>query len=226
MPANNIALELIKSSKCPIVAPSANASGKPSGTRLEDIKEELDGKVDAMIDGGDTDVGIESTVVKVIDGIPTILRPGKITPEDIINITGVCKIDAKVMEKVQENDKVESPGMKYKHYAPKTKCVLVKREEKNKQIEKVNKLIKINKSEGKKVCVLGFEEHKKQIETNNFIILGKENDINQISKRIYTSLRNADKLSVDLIIIEGTNEEGMGLAIINRLVRTCEFNVY
>ena len=123
MPANKIAHELIKTTNLPIAAPSANISSRPSGTKVEDIKEEFQNKVDIIIDGGETSVGLESTVVKVIDGIPTILRPGKITPEDIIEITGVCKLSDNLFKKAE--GVVESPGMKYKHYAPNNKCILV-----------------------------------------------------------------------------------------------------
>ena len=127
MPSNKIAKELIKAAGVPIAAPSANLSGKPSGTRLQDIREELDGKVEAMIDGGTVEIGLESTVVKVIDWVPTILRPGKITLEDIQKVVGKAKVNEKVMNKVEAGEKVESPGMKYRHYAPKTECRLVLR---------------------------------------------------------------------------------------------------
>lgn len=127
MPSNKIAKRLIEEAGVPIAAPSANLSGKPSGTTLDDIKEEFEGKVAAMIDGGKVTIGLESTVVKVIDGITTILRPGKVTLEDIQKVTGIAKVDEKVMSKVEMNEAVESPGMKYRHYAPKTECKLVLR---------------------------------------------------------------------------------------------------
>lgn len=125
MPSSKIANTFIKECKVPIAAPSANVSGKPSGTIVEDIKDELDGKVDVIIDGGFTDIGLESTVVKVIEGVPEILRPGKITKEDIINAVGCARVNSKVLEKVETAEQVESPGMKYKHYAPNTKWYLV-----------------------------------------------------------------------------------------------------
>ena len=225
MPENTIALELIKQSNTPIVAPSANISGSPSGTNIEDIKEELDGKVDAMIDGGDTQIGIESTVVKVIGNVPTILRPGKVTKEDIIKAVGVCNIAKNVMEQVKQNEKAESPGMKYKHYAPKTKCVLVCGDE-EKQISKVNELIKEQEKENKKVCVIGYTEHKDKINVNTFLSMGSIKSFEEISHNIFMILRKADKKNVDIIIIEGMKKEGLKLAIFNRLIKTCEYNVY
>ncbi len=109
MPDHEIARKIIEYSNTPIAAPSANISSKPSGTKIEDIKEEFDGKVSYIVDGGETKIGIESTVCKVIDGIPTILRPGKITPEDIKEIAGIVKLDEHIYKKA--DGKVESPGM-------------------------------------------------------------------------------------------------------------------
>ena len=125
MPSNKIAKELISYAGVPIAAPSANVSGKPSGTNIKDIFDELSPKVDCIIDGGTCEVGLESTVVRVIDGVPTILRPGKVTPEQIKNVAGTVKIDKHIFSKLEENEKVLSPGMKYRHYAPSSKCVLV-----------------------------------------------------------------------------------------------------
>lgn len=221
MPSNIIANVFIKQCKVPIAAPSANVSGKPSGTIVEDIKSELDGKVNAIIDGGISDIGLESTVVKVINGVPEILRPGKITKEDIIKEIGIAKINDKVLQKVEKNEKIESPGMKYRHYAPDTKCVLVDILDEKKQIDRVNEIIKGNDN----VCVIGFREHKDKIQCNKYIEIGSKYNLNEFSKRIYTELRKVDKYNVSLVIIEGVNKEGLGLAIMNRLIRTCEYNV-
>ena len=105
------------------------------------ISHEFENKVDIIIDGGETNVGIESTVVKVIDNIPTILRPGKITPDDIIEVTGICKMSENIFKKAE--GKVESPGMKYKHYAPNNKCILVYNDNQNKLI---NQLLPLRRS--------------------------------------------------------------------------------
>lgn len=221
MPSNKIANTFIKECKVPIAAPSANASGKPSGTIVEDIMDELDGKVDAIIDGGMVDIGLESTVVKVIDGIPEILRPGKITKEDIINVVGCARVNNKVLEKVEAKEQVESPGMKYRHYAPNTKCILVDILDDEKQIEKINELIKQNSN----VCVIGFKEHKNKIKCDKYVEISSKEDLKEFSKRIYTELRKVDKYNVSLVIIEGVNKDGIGLAIMNRLIRTCAYNI-
>lgn len=221
MPNNIIANEFIKACEVPIAAPSANVSGKPSGTIIQDIKNELDGKVDAIIDGGMADIGLESTVVKVIDGVPEILRPGKITKEDIINAVGCARVNSKVLEKVEKSDKVESPGMKYKHYAPNTKCVLVDIPDEKKQIDRINKIIEENND----VCVIGFKEHKNKIKCDKYIEISSIDNLTEFSQKIYTQLRKVDTYNVSLVIIEGVSKSGFGLAIMNRLIRTCAYNI-
>ena len=123
IPSNKIANAILSYQNIPIAAPSANISGKPSGTDIADITNEFMDKVDYIIDGNNTDIGLESTVVKVIDNIPTILRPGYITKEDILDVIGTVKVDDNLFKKV--SGPVESPGMKYKHYAPINKCQLI-----------------------------------------------------------------------------------------------------
>ena len=120
MPENVIARGIITFSGVPIVAPSANISGRPSGTTIEDIRQELEGKVSAIVDGGESQIGLESTVVKVIDEVPCILRPGKVTAEEIESVIGTVDFGNGILAPVDENEKVESPGVKHKHYAPET----------------------------------------------------------------------------------------------------------
>ena len=223
IPDNPIANAIIKTSGVPIVAPSANISGKPSGTNIEDIREELEDKVAVIIDGGKTKIGLESTVVKVIDNIPVILRPGKITPDDIKNVVGVVKVDNKVFEKVEKNQKVESPGMKYKHYAPETKCELIYNEDEEKQLEIIKRIIKEYNGD---LVVIGFNEHKNKISLpeNQFIDIGSKENLEEFAKNIYSALRKADILKAKIILIEGVKKERIGIAIMNRLLRTCEYN--
>ncbi len=146
MPSDIIAHKLIEYSNCPIAAPSANISGKPSGTQVEDVIGELDGKVEYVIDGGKVDIGVESTVIRVIDGVVHILRPGKVTPEDIENLGIPVFIEKQILGEYKEGEKVMSPGIKYKHYAPNTKCVLVYSEENSKMVEKINELAQNKKT--------------------------------------------------------------------------------
>ncbi len=216
MPSNIIARNIIKYSGVPIAAPSANISTRPSGTRIEDIIDEFDNKVDLIIDGGETDIGLESTVVKVVDNIPIILRPGYITKEDIIKVIGVCELSKNINNLI---DKIpESPGMKYKHYAPNKKCILIYNDSEQKQIELVNK----NISDG--CIVIGFNEHKEHIKTNKFINFGSINDLEELSHNMFKILRSVDNIEGDLVIIEGVKKEGLGLAIMNRLLKASNYN--
>ena len=203
----------------PIAAPSANISGKPSGTNVEDIREELQDKVDFIIDGGEADIGLESTVVRVINDEVKILRPGKITKADIEQVANHVEVDKKVMGRVEKNEKVLSPGMKYRHYAPKTPCVLVYSKENEKIIEEIHELAK-----NKNVLVLSTKENLDKLQGYKVIDIGSKNNLLEISHRIFSALRSVDKYDVDLAIIEGVEESGIGLAIMNRLIRACEYN--
>lgn len=205
IPIDDVAHNLLDILDFPIAAPSANLSSKPSGTRVEDIYDEFNGKVSIIIDGGESRIGLESTVVKVIDGIPTILRPGFITKEDIEGIIGKCNVSEYVLK--EAHGKVESPGMLYKHYSPNTKCILCDKE----RIEEISKKYK-------KSIIIGNNEK----DCYKFYDYG--HDLITIAHNIFKLLREADKDNGDVIIIESVEYKGLGLAIMNRLIRTCEYN--
>lgn len=214
MPSNKIAHDLIELSNTPIAAPSANISGKPSGTNIEDIFNELNDRVDYIIDAGQTDIGVESTVIRVIDNTIHILRPGKITKQDLETITEVV-VDSHVLGDIKEGDKILSPGMKYKHYAPDSKCLLIYSKDNNKFIDKVKEL------EGKENCLVLCKTSNTKYFKNS-LSLGET--LEEISKNIFTLLRKVDNYKVDLVIIEGVEPTGLGLAIMNRLIRSCSHN--
>lgn len=232
MPDNLVALELIRQAGVPIAAPSANISGKPSGTDVLDIIDEIGDRVDYIIDGGKTDVGIESTVVKLVEGKVKILRPGKITKEDIEAVVGKDNVilDGKIFKKAEAQEKVESPGMKHRHYAPDAKCVLVYSDNETILLDKIKELIVDNVDKLSKICVLGYNEHKEIINKYNiedkiqYISVGSMEDLNEISKNIFSSLRKLDKIKPDICIIEGVAKRGLGIGIMNRLIRACEYN--
>ena len=206
VPSDKIAHELLDRLDFPIAAPSANKSTKPSGTNVLDIIDEFNDSVDYIIDGGDSLIGLESTVVKVIDGVPTILRPGFITREDIIEVIGSCNVSEYLFKKAE--GKVESPGMLYKHYSPNTECMLCDKDIINKYVDK-----------NKKVIIIG---HDINIDCYKYYDYG--NDLTSVAHNIFKLLRCADKDNADLIIIEATTIESLGLAIMNRLIRTCNYN--
>lgn len=217
MPSNEIARKLIEYSETPIAAPSANISGKPSGTLVEDILQELDGKVEYIIDGGKVDIGVESTVVRVIENKVHILRPGKITKEEIEKLGLEVEIEKQILGKYVEGEKVLSPGIKYKHYSPDTKCVLVYSRDNQKMVDKINKIAQKQKS----IILCRTANTEKY---NNEIKLAMGDSLEEICNNIFTLLRKVDKYEVDLVIIEGVEKEGLGLAIMNRLLRACAHN--
>ncbi len=215
MPSNKIANLLIKEAGVPIAAPSANISGKPSGTNISDIINELGDKVSCIIDGGNTDIGIESTVIKVINNKIKILRPGKITIEDFQYYGFEVELDEHIFETPKNNEKVLSPGMKYKHYAPEKECLLIYSKDNQKFIETIKKL-----ENEKNILVLCMENNTKHFK--NYISMG--NSLEEMSHNIFHILREVDKTNYDLIIIEGVSKNGLGIAIMNRLIRACSHN--
>lgn len=213
MPSNEIANKLIEYSNTPIAAPSANVSGKPSGTNVSDIIDELGEKVSAIIDGGDTLIGVESTVIRVIDNKIHILRPGYVTKEMLMPY-GEVVIDEHVLGEIKENEKVLSPGMKYKHYAPNTKCVMVYSENNDKLLSKIKEL------ESDNTLVICNEKNKDNFKKS----ISYGSTLEDIAHNIFKILREVDNYNVDLVIIEGVESEGLGLAIMNRLIRACAHN--
>ena len=224
MPDNDIALNIIEVSQKPIAAPSANISGKPSGTKIEDIFDELNNRVDAFVDGGDTDIGIESTVVKVDNGVVNILRPGKISLEDIKALGLNVKLDRHVFEDVKDGEKVESPGMKHRHYAPKTKAILVEYDKSDKMLDKIKSYQAKNKISIGAIC---YKEHENELKNLGIktIVMGSRDDLLGISRNIFSLIRGIDKYNFDVCLIEGVKKEYIGTAIMNRLIRACGYNI-
>jgi len=213
MPENVIARDLIELAQTPIAAPSANMSGRPSGTNIQDIFDELNDRVDYILDGGECNIGLESTVIRVIDNQIHILRPGKITDYDLGKYANVV-IDKHVLSSLKKDEKVLSPGMKYKHYAPNTKCLLIYSKDEKKLIRKMKKL------ESEKTLIITNNKNIKLF--NNAIGYGE--NLEEISHNIFKILRRVDQKDKELIIIEGVSSYGLGLAIMNRLIRACSYN--
>ena len=217
MPSNKIANKLIEYAGVPIAAPSANVSGRPSGTKIEDILKEFDGKVSTIIDDGMVDIGLESTVVRVIDNKVRILRPGKIIKENIEKLGIEVEIDKNILGKYDGKEKVLSPGMKYRHYAPNTKCMMVYSKNEEAMVNKINELIN-----EKKALVVCRDKNFDKYVTKNKIKMG--NSLDEMAHNIFSILRQVDNYNVDIVIIEGMQKDGLGLALNNRLLRACEYN--
>ncbi|SHH43526.1 L-threonylcarbamoyladenylate synthase [Sporanaerobacter acetigenes] len=219
MPRNKIALELINSSGVPIAAPSANTSGRPSPTEASHVVEDMYGKIDMIIDGGSTGVGVESTVLDMSEEVPTILRPGGVTLEDLLQIFSEVKYDQSIISD-DENIVPKSPGQKYKHYAPKAKMIVftgdVKTISKN-----IKSQVKSLTLEGKKVGIMATEETKDEYNEGIVLVVGSRSDKDTIARNLFKVLRQFDELNVDMILAEGVDTEGIGRAIMNRMKKAC-----
>ena len=224
MPKDEIALKLIELSGVPIAAPSANISGRPSPTEIKRCIEDLDGRVDYIIGGEKSNVGVESTIVDCTVYPPIVLRPGGITLDMLKEVCEDITIDKGIKGKPSEEFKPKAPGMKYRHYAPKAKVQIIKGN-KEKTIEKINEIVQNYIESKKSVAVLCTNELRDKIFNAEVISLGSINNLNDIAKNIFESLRICDDLKVDLILCEAFNEEGIGLAIMNRLNKAAAFDI-
>jgi len=215
LPVNEIALALIRESNKPIAAPSANISGRPSPTEVGHVIDDLMGKVDMIIDGGNTYIGLESTVVDMTTDIPMILRPGGITIEDIIKVLGECEYDPAI---IINDDKIipKSPGQKYRHYSPKADVIMYKG-----SLENIAKNIVFAyeqfELEGKNVGIMSTLQTEKYYVGKNTICVGDRTNLLSISSNLFRDLRKFDELEIDIILAEAVEEQGLGKAIMNRL---------
>lgn len=219
MPRNKIALELISSSGVPIAAPSANTSGRPSPTEASHVVEDMYGKIDMIIDGGSTGVGVESTVLDMSEKVPTILRPGGVTMEDLLQIFSEVEYDQSIISD-DENIVPKSPGQKYKHYAPKAKMIVFTGDVKNIS-RNIKSQVKSLILEGKKVGIMATEETKDEYSEGIVLVVGSRSDKDTIARNLFKVLRQFDELNVDMILAEGIDTEGIGRAIMNRMKKAC-----
>ncbi|MBE5812148.1 MAG: threonylcarbamoyl-AMP synthase [Clostridiales bacterium] len=217
LPENKIARKLIRLSGYPIAAPSANLSGSPSPTTVEHVLNDMLGRVDAIIKGKDSKVGVESTVIDVTGDIPVILRPGGITAEMIKKICGDVKV-AKGVDGVTNEEKPKSPGMKYKHYAPKCEIILIEKNEK--QIENVKKEYEKIESENK--VIICTKKNKKEYKGMNLLCIGNAKKPETIARKLFYIFRKCDDLGYKIAIMEAVEEDGIGMAIMNRARRAAK----
>ena len=221
MPDHPIATKLIQLAGLPLAAPSANLSGRPSPTLAQHVIADLAGRIAGVVAGGQTGIGVESTVLDVSGSVPTLLRPGGITYEQLQSVLEVVKIDPAVKAKVSgESKQAISPGMKYKHYAPEAEVVLVEGKSEN-----VAKKIKELSNQVDKVGIMASREHQNYYPYGIVKVMGSRSDLNEISTNIFKLLREFDQLGVEKIFIEGLPEFGMGLAIMNRLRKSAGYQI-
>jgi L-threonylcarbamoyladenylate synthase len=222
MPDNKIALELLKSAGVPIAAPSANSSGKPSPTTAQHVIDDLNGKIDMIVDGGACIIGVESTVLDMTQEPPVILRPGGISREQIEGVIGAVNM---AVDDEGKLDLSKSPGMKYTHYSPGVPLVVVAGNDYQIIYEKVVELIAEHRSAGKTVAVMASDETSRAYCADEVFPVGTRADIQTVARNLYYGLRYLDRDDIDIIIAEGYPEHGVGVAIMNRLKKAAGGNV-
>ena len=225
MPNHPVALELIRTSGVLIAAPSANTSGRPSPTRAEHVVEDLDGKIDMVIDGGEVGIGIESTIVDMTSDIPTILRPGYITKEMLEEVIGDVVVDKAILTKgVKDGLKPKAPGMKYKHYAPKADLVIVEGEPEA-VTTYINAQAAFLREKGESCGVIAADETVCLYQAEQVLSIGSRADEESIARHLYDVLRRFDDLAVKKIYSESFCTPVMGQAIMNRLLKAAGHQV-
>ena len=219
MPDNEVALELIKAAKVPVAAPSANISGTPSPTKAEHVYSDRNGKIDAILAGGECKLGIESTVLSLI-GSPTILRPGAITPEMIAQVIGEVQLSKSILNPLGSGEEVQSPGMKYKHYSPDAQVYAVYGSE-----DEIAKKIVTHydnwTNADKRCLILASEENKALYGKRNQIVLGSRSKPEEFCQKLFSALRACE--GCDIVLCVALSEHGAGLAFMNRLLRASGF---
>ena len=215
MPSNEVALKIIEKSGLPLAAPSANTSGAPSPTAASHVKDDLEGKIDAIVFSDDCEVGVESTVVTCIGENPKLLRPGAVTLEQLREIVPDILVDKAVLAEPEKGEKVSSPGMKYKHYSPKTESFLVE----GSSIDFANFV------NGQQNCgAICFKEDMEKI-TCVKLCYGDGGDESTLAHSVFSALREIDKIGVETVYIHAPSKQGVGLAVYNRLIRATGFKI-
>ena len=224
MPAHPIALKIIEESKVPVAAPSANTSGKPSPTEAKHVIEDLMGKVELIIDGGSSKIGLESTVLDLTVAPPMILRPGGITKEQLEEVVGEVNIDRSILLDHQSDLKPKAPGMKYTHYSPNADVIII---EGNIEacVKKIKELTTDYEKKGVSVGILATEQTKEQYTRGAVMSLGDRENPYTIASNLFKGLRYLDNKGVKVILAEAVENAGVGLAVMNRMKKAAGFNI-
>ncbi len=215
MPSHPAARDIISAAGVPLAAPSANLSGSPSPTTARHVIDDMWGRADAIVDGGACEVGVESTVVTLVGEKPRLLRPGGISLEQLEGVLGEVEVDSAVLAELEPGQKAASPGMKYKHYSPKARVIIIKG-----SFENYQRFVR-----GKKNCAaLCFDGEGEKLDIP-FIEIGREHDSQAQAHLIFDALRGLDEMGVQTAYARCPDTEGVGLAVINRLLRAAAFTV-
>lgn len=221
LPDSVVARELIRLAGVPVAAPSANISGRPSPTNAGDVLTDMDGKIAAVVDAGGCNIGVESTIVDCTTSVPTLLRPGGITLEMLLETLGEVEVDPAL---VKAGEKPKAPGMKYTHYAPLSPMTLVEGAVQTPEIlsREINKALACKKRVG---AVVSKETAAILPENVILAVWGDREDTAAAATALYTVLRYFDDKAVDLIYAEGISEKGLGLAVMNRLRKASGYRI-
>ncbi|WP_182914677.1 L-threonylcarbamoyladenylate synthase [Paenibacillus thiaminolyticus] len=236
MPAHSTALALIRAAACPVAAPSANRSGRPSPTRAEHVAEDLDGRIGGIVDGGPTGVGVESTVVELHGERIHVLRPGGVTIAMLREIAADVTIDPAVdpdgalaapaaQEAGETSAAPRSPGMKYAHYAPQGTLTIVQSASPEAAARRIQAELDAARERGERTGVLAFTEHAAAYRADVVVPLGSVSAPEEAAHRLYEGLRRFDEEGVGFIMAEACSTEGIGLAVMNRLLKAAGHRV-
>lgn len=218
-PAHPVAHRLIELCGFPIAAPSANLSGKPSPTCASHVAQDMDGRVDMIIDGGESEVGLESTIVKIDGEHLTLLRPGGITYDALCMVCEHVTVADAVLHQLKEGERPLSPGMKYRHYAPTAPLVLLKG-------DKDAVLAFLQKEQAQKHCaILCYNEEIAQLHQKNLFPVGAREDLGAQAHSLFHALRDADKSDAEIIYAHLPPMDGLGLALYNRMIRAAAHTI-
>jgi len=221
MPNNPVALALIEESGCMIAAPSANTSGRPSPTKASHVYEDLSGKIEAILDGGSVDIGLESTIVDLTEDVVTILRPGYINMDMLREVVGEVRMDPGIVyndKGTTSGARPKAPGMRYKHYAPKGDLTIISGEE-DIVVATINQMTKEALDKGQRVGIIATSESADRYKDGQVLIIGDRADEGTIAHNLYDILRQFDEIGVDVIYSESFATPKMGQAIMNRLLK-------
>ena len=213
MPESEYARAIIKACGVPLAAPSANLSGSPSPTNAKYVFDDMNGRIPLIIDGGKSKIGVESTVITFATDIPTVLRPGGVTVEEIRNTIGEVNVDDAVLHELKNGETAASPGMKYKHYAPRADITILKG-----SLEQF-----IEYTSGKDFFALVFEGEEKYFE--KAVTFGLPLDAVSEANRLFDALRELDEKGAKTVFARCPELSGVGLAVYNRLIRSAGFNI-
>ena len=224
MPSDPVASRLIRLAGVPVAAPSANTSGRPSPTRAEHVIEDLNGKIDMIIDGGQVGIGVESTIVDVSGPAPVLLRPGAVTMEMLEAVLGHVEVDPAISGPVSKDVRPKAPGMKYRHYAPKADMTLVEGEM-ERVIQYINEETRKARQAGKNVGIICTEESRGRYPEGILEVIGSREHEETVAHNLFAVLRDFDRREVDCIFSESFSRDQLGQAIMNRLCKAAGYHI-